>query len=414
MLKTGPISLPNKMKDQIKNLVFKPPFMYNLWAAYKSREQELYMRREQSGYEETAETTGLEIIRDRGRLSGALKDRLIKRGIRVGPKKKGELHIVFAVAPSTWEKHNICAELSKFGKLTNFFLDEQGFPDYNSPGWIKTRRQAEVSFLQFIKRLHSQSPVDLVFSGFSGWHISPQAIAEINGLGMITCAYCWDDKLGFKGSYTGGRYSGVVDVAKAYDLNLTNAPVSLVKYFVEGALAMFWPEAANPDFFRPLNLPFEYDVSFVGACYGQRPLLIEYLKKNGINVKAFGPGWPQSSFISNDKMVEIAAKSRVNLGFGGIGYSGKEMCLKSRDFELPMCGALYLTTYHKDLDLVYDLNEEIVTYAGKEDCVKKIKWLLGHPQSCQQIRKCARARCLKSHTWEERFTDLLTVLNLMG
>lgn len=401
------------MKDKIKNLVFKSSFLYNLWAVYKSKEQELSMRREQQDYEKMAETAGLKIIKDKGMLSAALKDRLIKRGIRVCPKQKGELHIVFAVAPSTWEKHNICAELSKFGKLTNFFLDEQGFSDYNSPAWIKTRQRAEMFFLQFIKKLHAQRPIDLVFSGLSGWHISAQAIEEINNLGIITCAYCWDDKLGFKGGYFNGRYSGVIDLAKAYDLNLTNAPDSLVKYFVEGGLAMFWPEAANPDFFRPLNLPFEYDVSFVGGRYGQRPLLIEYLKKNGINVKAFGMGWPNSSFISHDKIVEIAAKSRINLGYGGIGYSAKEMCLKGRDFELPMCGALYLTTCHKDLDLVYDLNKEIVTYTNKEDCAEKIKWLLSHPQSCEQIRKCVRTRCLKSHTWEKRFEDLFAVFNLM-
>ena len=94
----------------------------------------------------------------------------------------------------------------------------------------------------------------------------------------------WDDKLGFHGRMVGGRWTGPAALASVVDVNLTNAPESCIKYFAEGGLAMFWPEAAHPDIHKPYDLPFEYDVSFVGGKYGWRPKFIARLQKMGIKV----------------------------------------------------------------------------------------------------------------------------------
>ncbi len=400
------------MRKSLIETIKSNTFIYNLWAFYKSNRQESLMEMEQREYENRAQKEKVNIIENIEELEKVVQKRLISRGIHVVPKDKGRLHIVYAVAPSTWEKHNICDGLEKFGTLASFFLDEQGFSDYHSPSWIKIRNQVDQKLLHFIQDLHSRKSVDVLFSGLIGWHIAPETIEAINRLGIVTCAYFWDDKQAFRGNYIGGRYTNMVDLAKVYDLNLTNSPSSLVKYLVERGLAVFWPEAANPDHFKPLNLPFEYDDSFIGARYGQRPLFIKYLRGNGINVETFGPEWP-NGFVSPEKMVEVYAKSRINLGFGGIGYSMKEMCLKGRDFEVPMCAALYLTSYYKDLELMYEIGKEIITYTNKEDCLRKIKWLIDNPSLCENIRKSARERCLRDHSWEKRFEKVFRTLGYL-
>ena len=82
-------------------------------------------------------------------------------------------------------------------------------------------------------------------------------------------------------------------------------------------------------------------------------------------------------------------RSRFNLGFSGIGYSMKEMCLKGRDFEVPMAGALYLTSEQHDLHRVSKVGEEVVTYRGKSDCLAKIRYLLDHEDESASSREAA-------------------------
>ena len=104
-----------------------------------------------------------------------------------------------------------------------------------------------------------------------------------------------------------------------------------------GGLAHFHPELADPRIHHPYDLPFEYYVTFVGARYGFRPSFIGGLRKLGINVRAFGRNWDAGA-LPLDKMVELYSRSRINLGFGGIGHSRRLICLKGRDFEVAMSG----------------------------------------------------------------------------
>jgi len=66
-------------------------------------------------------------------------------------------------------------------------------------------------------------------------------------------------------------------------------------------------------------------------------------------------------------MSRIYARSRINLGFGGIGHSRNLVCLKGRDFEVPMSGALYVTQHNPELALVFDIGREIVTYRDESE-----------------------------------------------
>lgn len=386
----------------------KNPCFASWWSFIRAKQQEMKIRQDWQYYKSQAEKQQIPNDLDELTLRERLQRRLAEKNIFA--KRNGDLHIVYATPLGNWEKHNIPPALEQFGRLTPFYLKEHGFDD-RAPNWLQTRHELDHALIQFMRE--ATPPVDVLVSYLTGWYISPETIATINQMGIVTCAFCWDDRLSFRGTIQGGRYLGPESMASAYDLNLTNASDSIVKYLVKGGLAMFWPEGANPDHFRPLNLPFEYDVSFVGACYGQRPAYIKYLRRHGIKVAVFGPGWPNGS-VSQDEMVEIYNRSRINLGFSGIGYSMKEMCLKGRDFEVPMTGALYLTSEQPDLHRVYRVGKEVVTYCGKSDCLAKIRYLLDHEDESALIRKAARERCLRDHTWVQRFHKAFLMMGLLN
>lgn len=383
------------------------PAVYRLHTYRRARQIERRIAKEQHYYEESARGCA-----ESRPIALRLRERLAARSVVISPKPKGDLHIVFATRPSNWEPHNIPPELEKMGTVTRYYYSERGFDDAASD-WVHRRHKMDADLLAFVREVQSRQPIDMFLGYLSGWQIAPETIRAIGGMGIVTCGFHWDDKLSFRGIKVGERWSGPAAVAAAYDLNLTNAPSSLVKYEVEGGLALFWPEAANPDHFRPLDLPFRYDVSFVGACYGHRPILVNYLRRNGAQVEAFGLGWPNGP-LSDGEMVRLYASSRINLGFGGIGYSMNAQCLKGRDFEVPMCGAVYLTSANPELALVYDCENEIVTYRGKQDCLRTIQTLLNDHIRCEKIRRAARIKAAQLHTWQERFRELFGVIGLIS
>ena len=388
------------------------PFLYRIHAGLRAWQQERHIDNEQADYAALRRLSMTDDPQNINDISARLQERLSRRGLVPRPKPKRALRIIYATRPSGWEPHNIPPELAKVGTLIPYYYAERGFDD-TAGDWPDKRERLDRDLLAFVKRVHDSEPVDAFVGYLSGWQIAPATLLAIGRMGIVTVGFHWDDKRSFRGKRAGGRWSGPAAVAGAYDLNLTNAPDSIAKYQAEGGLALFWPEAANPDHFCPLDRAFEYDVSFVGACYGYRPIFMRELRRQGIAVEAFGPGWPNGP-VSEKEMVEIYARSRINLGFGGIGYSMKAQCLKGRDFEVPMCGALYLTSDNPELRLVYNVGREIVTYGTKEECAGMIRHLLAHPEEARAIRRTGRARCLSEHTWEKRFESVFQLAGMLN
>ena len=274
----------------------------------------------------------------------AFKSKLAARGLVWPPQPQGRpLHIVYLSASHSgdWERINMPHELQKLGKATCYFVrDRVNYPFaamQSHTDWAAARPQVSQAIGDFVQALHANDPVDMVLSYLSGTHISVAAIQRLKALGIPVLAMHLDDRLFFKGPRCGDQWLGMASVCQAYDLNLSNALRSLVKYRVAGGEVLFWPEGANADHFAPRELEFKFDVSFIGARYGLRGPFIDGLRRQGLTVACFGAGWEFGS-VSVDEMVNIYAQSRINLGFGYVGFT-RDTCLKGRDFEVPSAGA---------------------------------------------------------------------------
>lgn len=370
------------------------------------------IRKEEKYYQNLATKKDIKVLEGK-ELKDALECRLSERGITPVKKDIGELNILYVsyIANNPWEEHQILPSLKKNGNLTVYSFIEYGFYPLRSD-WGTEREKFNIEFMKFIEAKHAQKPLDVMVTYCAGYEFNADTIKKIGDLGIVVISYHLDDRPSFRGRKINAKWTGPCELAGASDLQLTNSYSSLVKYFAEGGLASFWPEGADADFFKPRDLDFEYDVSFLGVKYGQRPDYIDYLKNNGINVASFGAGW-ENGAVPADKMPEIYAKSRINLGFSGIACSMKECCLKGRDFEVPMCGALYLTTDQPDIHRVFDTQKEVVVYNNKKDMLQKVKYLLSNPEICAKIRKNVREKCLIEHTWDKRFESVFELCGLL-
>lgn len=389
------------LKSFFRKMLKAVPPLGAAYAAFKGRQQERVAAADLAFYAEKAARLGIE-AKEGEALSAALAQRLAGRGLSVAARAKGGLHVFLAYPRNNWESV-LEKALQPFGKLTVFEWKSLGYDDM-APDWGSRRDAMNAGMLDAFRRANAEKKVDVVVGYLSGWNTLPSVPAEMGKAGAVVLNFCWDDKLHFRGIMMGGRHLGPCDLAKEVDLNLTCAPDSILKYFVEGGLAMFWPEGAQPEIHKPSELPFEFDVSFVGQNYGWRPAFIRNLGKMGVKVACFGKGW-ENGPLPEERMIKLYSRSRINLGFAGIGYSRRLMGLKGRDFEVPMSGGLYLTQDNPELALVYEAGEEIVTYHDEKDCAETIKRLLADPALAGRIRGAGRARALRDHTWEKRFED---------
>lgn len=357
-------------------------------------------------YKHIAKKSGLNI--KNGELIDALRTRLKIR--EQSPKKKGDLHIFLAASINNWEAI-LPVVLAPFGKVTVFDWQQGGYYK-NREQWVSERKKINERMMTAFNTANSEKRIDVVVGYLSIFNTSPDTLIQMASEGAVIFNFCWDDKLYFSGTVK-GQDVGPAKLAHVIDLNLTNAPESCVKYQASGGLAMFWPEAAHPAVHRPYESEFDIDISFVGRKYGWRAEFIQQLKRDGINVITFGSGWDNGS-LSDTEMIRLYSRSRINLGFSGVGYSKKLLCLKGRDFEIPMSGGLYLTQDNTELKLVYNVGNEIVTYKNYDDCLKKIRWLLDNPDKANGIRQAGLLKALKEHTWDKRFTQIFYMSGLLG
>jgi spore maturation protein CgeB len=341
-----------------------------------------------------------------------LSSRIAERKASLGwPKRLGDLHIFLAYPLCNWEAV-LPKALSPFGEVSVFEWRSLGFDD-SASDWFDRRDVMNQALLQAFAAANRRRPVDVVVGYLSGTTADPAILSEMAGQGAVITNFCFDDKIRWPGAIRGGRYTSTAGIAHAVDLNLTCDPHGMARYFAHGGLSAFHAEAADPDWYKPLDVSFEYDVSFIGACYGWRPRLVEGLRRRGIDVECFGNGWPNGA-ISNEDMNGIYARSRINLGCGGIGFSKDLLCLKGRDFEVPMSGALYLTQDNPELSTVFEVGREILTYNDIEDCAHVIRAVFEDKKRASQIRAAARARCLKEHTYTARWTNVFRQLGALA
>jgi len=150
----------------------------------------------------------------------------------------------------------------------------------------KNRPKLTAELLKQIRAAHADKPVDLFFSYFYDACITPEAVDEIRAMGITAVNwYC-------NGSY---QLHLVSEISPHYDWCLVPEKFRIKDYEAMGARPIYCQEAANPTIYKPYDLPVEFDVTFVGQAYGDRPAYIKYLFDRGANVRVWGFGWQNYS-----------------------------------------------------------------------------------------------------------------------
>lgn len=327
------------------------------------------------------------------------------------PKHKGSLNIIAIYHHYNWENESLKPSLQSFGHVRHYDWFDQF--NHQREDWLKgIKEEMNRDLLRQVTEWNRSDAVDVVFTYLSGALVSPEAMEELNRLGIPLVNLALNDKESFVGKIRNGHATGMRDICRYFDICWTSTEDSLKKYCVEGALPLYMPEGASPHIHKPHADEKMIDVSFVGQCYGNRPAIIQALKDRGVAVEAFGYGWPNGP-LSTEEMVRIYSRSRINLGFGGVAGHQNTFCLKGRDFEIPMSGGLYLTEHSPELERVFKPGKEILTYKTFDELVTKIQYFLAHPDEADTIRKAGALRARAEHSWKMRFEKIFRLMGLI-
>ena len=369
-------------------------------------------------------------------------------------------------------------EVLSFDYDLNPFINVDPYRDAHKPFVEAERPKLESALLAQIRKHHAERPIDLFLSYFHLAFCRPEIVREIAGMGIPTANwYC-------NASF---QFHLVEELAPAYDFCLVPEHFRLEDYRRAGANPIYCQEAANPTVYKPCPVEQEFDVTFVGARYGDRPDHIQALLDAGIKVRVWGRGWTEKVSgcrsvgvsedgdqrpevggrrsgavadgvtgrlrsalgwrwrrlrsrlggdadtptlphphtpipphvcgrpLSDEEMVSMYSRSRINLGFSSCGNthrSGERILqVRLRDFEVPMSCGFYMVEYMEELESFFKIGEEIVCYHGVSDLVDKVRYYLDHADERERIRKAGHRRCLRDHTWQKR---LSTAFKQMG
>jgi len=386
------------------------PVLYEPWRRYREWQELTAFRRILDAY------LGSELHPDALPYSSTivgerLKAKRADRRPFLGPD--GKAHVV-AFGARQWEQYGLWPT---FARLCHFALSEYGTehiigPTIRTPRSV-TRQQQGDGFLAFIdaREREAQLPVSCAFFYASGAHISDRLLSELTRRGIWTVIMSLDDKQQFIRPVDEKGEPHQIRVARQCDLYWTTWKTGTQIVQNLGGTPWYAPEGADPAYHHPVQLNKDIEILFIGQSYGKRRALVDYLRRRGFQVETFGWGWP-NGYVSFEKTLELYNRAQIVLGFGGVGQMQGVKHLKGRDFEVPMCGALYLTSYNPELADWFEIGSEILCYSSFEECADILHWILRNPGEAGKIRLAARGRCMSRNTWEHRLNLLFSLLSL--
>jgi spore maturation protein CgeB len=163
----------------------------------------------------------------------------------------------------------------------------------------------------------------------------------------------------------------------------------------------------------------------MGAPYPNRVEL--FSKLGGFSLGLWGKGWSDheatlpgmvregSRLVSPEEESKIyrASKILINLhSSAGDDSSQLNDFLNPRTFTAALCGVFQLIDERTLLPQAFDIGPEVVTFSGTEDLCEKLTYFLSHADEREACVRAARARALREHTYEIRFSQALSMMGL--
>lgn len=181
--------------------------------------------------------------------------------------------------------------------------------------------------------------------------------------------------------------------------------------------------AADPDLFKPLNLPKDIDISFFGYGTGFREKWMaamiadatKKMKKNKfvIGGKDLRIDLGNADFIgdlSYSAFRKFCCGSKICLNITRLSHTSVYASSSARPFELAAFGACIVSNPYLGIEEWFEPGKELMIAKNETEVVPIYQQLLDSDNEREKMGERARARILKDHTYQKRADELISVI----
>jgi hypothetical protein len=160
-------------------------------------------------------------------------------------------------------------------------------------------------------------------------------------------------------------------------------------------------------------------VGFIGAWEIERAKSVEFLARNGVEVRVWGDGWNGRA----NNMPHLRVESRalwehdyaralcafdINLCF--LRKANRDL-QTTRSVEIPACGSFMLAERTSEHTALFDEDKEAAFFSSDSELLEKVNYYLSHPQERLAVAQAGRERCLTSgYSNTDRMRAMLEVV----
>ncbi|MEO0025085.1 MAG: hypothetical protein RL196_1526 [Actinomycetota bacterium] len=159
-------------------------------------------------------------------------------------------------------------------------------------------------------------------------------------------------------------------------------------------------------------------VSFIGARYSEREVLLSKLSSAGLDVVAFGREWSRHpydvirtgnfrapTFATGRDLTRQQSYGMMQGSSATINNHGTHKGFNFRTFEAGGVGAIQLID-RADVSDFYEPDKEVLVYSSPQDIVAFAERLSGDEHFSREMRNAAQSRTLNEHTIKHRMVSM--------
>ena len=183
-----------------------------------------------------------------------------------------------------------------------------------------------------------------------------------------------------------------------YDLLLNSTEAYIERYRGLVSSAVWFPNAYPSDLIFPCpSTERSHTVGFCGSSIPQRNALIDVIDKT-ITVK-------RDTFVIGDDMVKALSSYKIAFNYNiadDINY---------RTFEATAAGAMLLTNYTPNLEKLFEIGKEVMTYSSVNDLIDKIAYYAMQDEERSIIASKGAVRSRSDHSYDIRARQFISIIN---
>ncbi len=191
---------------------------------------------------------------------------------------------------------------------------------------------------------------------------------------------------------------------KYYDIIFTITGYSKEFYYKLGARDVFYVDRSfDKNLIYPKNeqVPYKYNVIFIGTYEKERYEYLKYLAENNIKITVFGNGWDSIKStpflqimykpIHEEDFVKAMHASKIILNFL---RKMNDDVTTGRTFEIPASGSFMLAARTGEQQQLFEEGKEAKFFGSKEELLEKVNYYMEHTEERETIANAGRKRCL--------------------